>query len=192
MSTLATPGSTPTASAPLAPLVTSAFRYVGIPTAVADAVRATLTAPRYGHPAHVEVARGHGPCRHCLRAFDIGRERRILFTYDPFDGLESLPLPGPVYIHADACPRHAERDPFPDALRAHSLTLNAYASGRRLLAQHYVADGAVERALEGLFASPEVAYVHVRDTQAGCYDARVERAAAPGEAPFPTAGSAGT
>ncbi len=175
MNTAVTPSSTTTA--PSVPLTTpgiAGYRYVALPTAVADAVRATLTAPRYGHPAHVEVARGYGPCRHCLRTFDIGRERRILFTYDPFDGLERLPLPGPVFIHAEPCERYPEDGSFPDDLRAHPLTLNAYARGRRLVEQAYVTDGSIEELLERLLAAPDVAYVHVRDTSAGCYDLRVE------------------
>ncbi len=156
----------------------TAFRYVALPTSVAEAVRATLTSPRYGHPAHLELATGYGPCRHCLRTFDVGRERRILFTLDPFEGLEPLPLPGPVFIHAETCPRYPEGAGFPDDLRAHALTLNAYGQGRRLVDRAYVADGAAEAALERLFAGAEVAYVHVRDTEAGCYDLRVERAKA--------------
>lgn len=154
---------------------TTTFRYVALPTDVAEAVRTTLRSPRYGHPAHIEVASGYGPCRHCLRTFSVGRERRILFTLDPFDGLEPLPLPGPVFIHAESCSRYPEGGGFPDELRAHPLTLNAYASGRRLVDQVYVADGAVELVLERLFAGDNVAYVHIRDTEAGCYDLRVER-----------------
>ena len=156
--------------------VTTAFRYIALPTALADQVRTTLASPQYGHPAHVEVARGHGPCRHCLRAFDIGRDRRILFTYDPFQGIEPLPLPGPVYIHADPCPRYPNPAKFPDDLRSHPLTLNAYGPGRQIIAQVYVTDGTVETALDKIFEWPEVEYCHVRDTQAGCYDLRVERA----------------
>ncbi|HEX6059643.1 MAG TPA: DUF1203 domain-containing protein [Gemmatimonadaceae bacterium] len=167
------------AARPLAPSsgsVTTTFRCLAIPSAVAEAVRATMRAPGYGHPAHVEVATGHGPCRHCLRTFDIGRERRILFTYDAFDGVEPLPLPGPVFIHADACSRYPEDGGFPEDLRAHPVTLNAYARGRRVLAQEYVTDGVVEPVLERLFARQDTAYVHVRDTEAGCYDLRIERA----------------
>jgi len=88
MSTRVTPSSTTIPSVPHTAAGATAFRYVALTTEVADAVRATLTSPRYGHPAHVEVAKGHGPCRHCLRTFDVGQERRILFTLDPFDGLE--------------------------------------------------------------------------------------------------------
>lgn len=102
-------------------------------------------------------------------------DRRILFTYDRFAGVESLPLPGPVFVHAEPCQRYPEDAGFPEELRAHSVTLDAYALGRRLLAQEYVTDGKVERIIEQLFARPDVDYIHVCDTEAGCYDFRMER-----------------
>ena len=152
------------------------YRVVAIPEAVARQVRTTGRSTQYSHPAHAEVATGYGPCRHCLRFFEKGRERRILFTYDPFDGTESLPLPGPVFIHESSCERYPEDAGFPGHLASHRLTLNAYGRGRRLLAQEYVADGRVEPVIQRLLLEPRVAYVHVRDTAAGCYDLRIERA----------------
>lgn len=151
------------------------FRTIAIPTATADAVRTTRISPGYGHPAHAEVAGGYGPCRHCLRTFRVGEEKRVLFTLDPFAGVEALPLPGPVFIHEERCERYPEDAGFPDDLRPHALTLNAYARGRKLQAQEYVTDGNVEAAIEPLLARPEVDYIHVRDTEAGCYDLRIER-----------------
>jgi len=150
--------------------------YIAIPSALADKVRTSGTSPGYGHPAHTEVATGHGPCRHCLRTFDVGQERRTLFTYDPFHGIEPLPLPGPVYIHAEACERYDESAGFPADLLVHSLTLVAYAAGRRMLDEVHVIGDEVKPALERLFDAPAVRYVHVRDSKAGCYDLRVERA----------------
>ena len=154
------------------------FHTVAIPTSAAEEVRATLASPGYGHPAHVEVAQGHGPCRHCLRTFRVGEERRILFTLDPFTSVEALPLPGPVYIHEDSCELYPIDGGFPDDLRSHVLTLEAYARGRKLQAQEYVEDGDVEAVIERLFARPEIDYIHVCDTEAGCFDLRIERAAA--------------
>ena len=151
------------------------YRYIAIPQATADRVRLTMKSPGYGHPAHREVASGYGPCRLCLRTFEIGRDKRILFTLDPFYGLESLPLPGPVFIHAESCVRYSENSGFPEDLKPHRLTLNGYAMGRRLLVQEYVVDGQVEDALARVFLIPGILYVHVRDTEAGCYDLRVER-----------------
>lgn len=153
----------------------SEFRYIAIPQETADRVRRTMKSPGYGHPAHREVATGYGPCRLCLKTFEIGTEERILFTLDPFYGIEKLPLPGPVYIHAGECPRHTEDSGFPNELRAHPLTLNGYAKGRKLIAQLYVENGDVEATLNRVFSDRRVDYVHVRDTLAGCYDLRVER-----------------
>jgi hypothetical protein len=151
------------------------YRIIAVGDRIANAVRTTLRAPGYGHPAHAELAKGYGPCRQCLRTFSVGQERRILFTYDPFHTRESLPLPGPVFIHESECERYPEDGGFPADMLSHRLTLNAYATGRRVVAQRYIEDGVVGPEIESLFRNPEVAYIHVRDTDAGCYDFTIER-----------------
>jgi GrpB-like predicted nucleotidyltransferase (UPF0157 family) len=151
------------------------IRIVAIPTEVAEAVRATLRAPVYGFPAHAELATDDAPCRHCLRTFAAGQDRRILFTYDRFAGVEALPQPGPVYVHADACPRYSENAGFPEELRGSPRTVEAYARGRRLLAQEFVSDGKFESAIEKLFSISEVDYLQINSTTAGCFTFRVER-----------------
>ena len=152
------------------------IRIVAIPTEVAKSVRATLRAPVYGFPAHAEVATDDAPCRHCLRTFIAGKDRRILFTYDRFAGVESLPQPGPIYVHAEACERYVEQNGFPEELRGSPRTLEAYGHGRHLLAQEHVSNGNFEPVIEKLFASPEVDYVQVNSTTAGCFTFRIERA----------------
>jgi hypothetical protein len=152
------------------------IRIVAIPTEVAQAVRASLRAPVYGFPAHEEVAMDDAPCRHCLRTFRVGEERRILFTYDRFAEIETLPQPGPVYVHADACPRYSEDGGFPEELRGSPRTVEAYARGRRLLGQKIVSDGLFETAIEKLFAIPGVDYLQVNSTTAGCFTFRITRA----------------
>jgi hypothetical protein len=151
------------------------IRVVAIPTEVAAAVRATMRAPGYGHPAHAELAAEPAPCRHCLRLIKAGEEGGILFTYDRFAGVESLPQPGPVFVHVETCPRNLENAGFPEELRASPRTLEAYARGRRLLAQEYVTDGKMEPVIERFFARRDVDYIHVCSTQAGCYTFRIER-----------------
>lgn len=153
----------------------ASMRVVAVPTAVAEYVRAEMKAPRYKHPAFRDLATGYGPCRHCLRTFKVGKEERILFTYDAFDAVEDKPLPGPVFVHAEECERYAEDGGFPADMRDHALTLNVYGRGRRLIAQEYVSDGNVEPVVERLLGQAGVDYIHVRDTNAGCYDFRIER-----------------
>ena len=152
------------------------YRVLAITEGLAERVRVSRKSPGYGHPVHAEVATGYGPCRLCLRDFEIGVEKRLLFTLDPFDGLEALPLPGPVFIHEEACDRYPEQGGFPPDVRSHDLTLAAYARGRVLRAEEHVAGESAEGALARLLSRGDVDYVHVRDTAAGCYDFRIERA----------------
>jgi hypothetical protein len=152
------------------------YRTIALPTSVAESVRATMLSHRYQHPASVKMATGYGPCRHCLRTFRVGEESRILFTYDPFDDLEPFPLPGPIFIHEAECERYPEDGGFPRELKAHALTLSGYGRGRILREQVRIDGNAVETELERMLGRDDVDYIHVRDTAAGCYDLRIERA----------------
>jgi Protein of unknown function (DUF1203) len=122
-----------------------------------------------------QLATDPAPCRPCLGIIAPGAARRILFTYDRFSGVESLPQPGPVYVHADSCARYAENDGFPEELRGSPRTLEAYARGRRLVAQEYVADGKYEPAIEKLFSLSDVDYLQVNSATAGCFTFRIDR-----------------
>ncbi|MDX2119468.1 MAG: DUF1203 domain-containing protein [Gemmatimonadota bacterium] len=150
------------------------FRYSGIPTALALEARATLRSPQYGHPAHRERARGYGPCRLCLRTFKVGEEDRLLFTYQPFAEPGSLPAPGPVFIHADGCERYDGLD-YPPDLQVLPTVVEGFSRGGTLVAQVRVngegPEAVVRRVLEGTPAE----YVHLRNAEAGCFMARVER-----------------
>lgn len=55
--------------------------------------------------------------------------------------------------------------------------LEAYARGRRLIGQEYVADGKFQSAIEKLFSDSKVDYLQVNSTTAGCFTFRIERAA---------------
>jgi Protein of unknown function (DUF1203) len=152
------------------------IRVIAIATGIAEKVRSTGKDPHYQHPAHTTIAGEGAPCRHCLQMIVAGKEKATLFTYDAFEGLETLPLPGPVYIHTEACERYAENAGFPPALRHSPRTLAAYARGRHLVATEYVDSGNVDAGVEKLLARPDVDYIHVRSTMAGCYTFRIERA----------------
>jgi uncharacterized protein DUF1203 len=154
----------------------SNFTVVAIPTKVAELVRTTQRAPGYGHPAHTELATGYGPCRHCLRTFRIGEEQRILFTYDPFHKLERVPLPGPVFIHADNCERYDSQAGYPADMLHHAAVMNAFRRGQELVARRFVEEnGSHLPVVQELLANPDVDYIEVRDLEAGCFDFRIER-----------------
>ena len=145
-----------------------AYRVVAVSEDLARRVRASRRSPGYGHPVYAELSTGYGPCRLCLRDFEVGIERRLLFTLDPFYGVEAFPLPGPVYIHEEKCDRYPEQGGFPADLRSHDLTLLAYGRGRVLRDEERVPGEEVEGAMDRLLARGDVDYLHVRDTAAGC------------------------
>ena len=142
------------------------FQVFPIDQSIAADVRISLLSPQYGHPVHAEIAAGYGPCRSCLNVFREGQERRLLFTYNPFDGLDAYPSPGPVFIHKTECSTYDECSTFPPALRTLPLTLEGYGADRWLLARERPSDPQIEAAIENIFANAEVRYIHVRNTEA--------------------------
>lgn len=156
----------------------SGYRVIPMPTCMADDARKTMVAPQYGHPAHAEVATDWAPCRVCLRLLRPGKDKRLLFTYDPFESVGATPLPGPVYIHAEPCEPYAGAG-FPPDLRDMSILLDVYGDGRRLLAEELlgeVADAAeIDAAIAAQLANDDVRYIHVRSATAGCFTAAITR-----------------
>lgn len=145
-----------------------------IPQEVADYVREHGRDPTWGHPALTQPATGFGPCRLCLRTFRDG-ELRTLFTYDTYAGVAEFPQPGPVYVHADGCSRYDDDDGFPPDLRELKLTFEAVAEGPRVVALERTHGGDLEGAVARLLDLPGVDYVNVRNTEAGCFVARLGR-----------------
>jgi hypothetical protein len=150
------------------------FRVLPIDSALAEKVRSTLKSPQYGHPAYMERAAGYGPCRACLKQFRAGEEDRILFTYNPFESLDSYPSPGPVFIHAESCLSYSEPNRFPEELRALPLTLEAYGANRWIIARERPSASEIENSVERLLQTSGVRYIHVRNTEAGCFIATIQ------------------
>ena len=145
----------------------------GVPQEIADEVRRTRRSPGYGHPAHEEVAKGTGPCRCCLRTFEPGVERRLLFTFRPQGHGNSLTAPGPVFIHADHCDAHVGEG-FPEGLRDLPLAFEARTAGSRV---SDLAKGNAEPAeaqIQRMFTTGGAEWLHLRHAEAGCFIASIE------------------
>jgi uncharacterized protein DUF1203 len=153
---------------------TARFVVEPMPEAVAAYVREHGRDPTWGHATVTQPATGFGPCRLCLRTFAEG-EPRTLLTYDSYAGVARFPQPGPVYVHAGGCERY-DGDGFPPALRGLKLTFEAVAAGPRVVALERTEGGDVEGAIARLLELPDVQFVNVRNTEAGCFVARVDAA----------------
>jgi uncharacterized protein DUF1203 len=149
------------------------FRVQGIPGSVAESVRSSLRSPQYGHPAHAELATGTGPCRLCLEPFTVGRDQRLLFTYQPFSDPGALPAPGPVFIHRESCRRYDALE-MPAGLSTLPLVLEGYGEEGTLLARRRI-EADAGAALAEVFGPANVRYAHLRHGEAGCFVARVDR-----------------
>jgi len=151
------------------------YRVVAIPGEISSEVRRTLISPQYKSlAANVSVANGYGPCRSCLQVFDQGTDRRIYLTYNSFDGLSPLPDPGPIFIHENECSRF-ESDGFPPDILDLPVYLEAFADESRLVERVAMNREDVNSQVTDLFASDQVRFINLRNAEAGCFIARVER-----------------
>ncbi|GGW18249.1 hypothetical protein GCM10018980_69340 [Streptomyces capoamus] len=149
-----------------------------VPAGVCQELR---TADDAGRPMTVvRDAEGGSPLRCCLRHSTPG-ELIALVSYAPLRrwAAETGADPGaydeqgPVFIHADACPGPAgDALPFTNDRRV----LRRYSAGGRILGGRLVAGpDAFAPALTEAFADPEVAVVHVRAVEYGCFLYEVRR-----------------
>ena len=150
------------------------FRVIPIDPGVAERARREQRSPQYGHPASVELAKGYGPCRSCLCVFRQGEEDRLLFTFNPMPAASGLPQPGPIFIHKDSCAPF-DGEGLPPDLRGLPLFLEGFGRGSWLVRRAPVEDGNVEAALAVLGDEPAIETILIRNAEAGCFIARVER-----------------
>ena len=151
------------------------YRVKAIPRHISSEVRSALVSPQYRSLAAVaSVATGYGPCRSCLRVFDEGTDRRVFFTYNSFEGRFDLPDPGPVFIHETECERF-EGAGFPADLNDLPILLEAFADESRLLSRTPLVPGSADEQIAAIFDGPDVKFINLRNSEAGCFIATVER-----------------
>ncbi len=154
-----------------------------------DAVRELLTSDDAGNPARPFTATEEsGPLRCCLRPMRAG-ERVALVSYAPLrrwaaeTGAEPGPYSevGPVFIHAGGCDGPAGSG-YPAPLAGGRRVLRAYSAAGTILSGTLFEPGpsadpaAGEAALTEIFADPEVALVHTRALEFGCFIFEARRA----------------
>ncbi|HWT80106.1 MAG TPA: DUF1203 domain-containing protein [Candidatus Methylomirabilis sp.] len=135
-------------------------------------------------PPAVSIDDGGGlPLRCCLRGSTPG-ERVALVSYAPLrrwaadSGVDAgaYDETGPVFIHPESC-GGTESGDFPPTLQHAPRVLRAYNhDGTIRCGVPVEADGPFAESLERLFAEEDVAFVHVRSLDFGCFTFAVERA----------------
>jgi len=133
-------------------------------------------------PRFLVEEEGGSPLRCCLRPSRAG-EQVALLSYAPLRrwaasrGLDPGPYDetGPVFVHAAPCSGYTDQG-WPAGLRDSPRMLRAYSDqGRILRGVQVPAYGAFEKELDELLADPEVAVVHARAVEFGCFTFEVAR-----------------
>jgi hypothetical protein len=167
---------------------------IGVHAIEAAALRQLRQRDDAGHPPRLLIPVGGGePLRCCLRRSQPG-EQIALVSYAPLrrwaqrTGADPGPYEevGPVFIHPEPCEGPVGTG-IPSGFLGRHFVLRAYRADGRILggtlieapdaADTAAADtAAAEAQLLRLFADPDVAIVHVRAVEFGCFQFEVSRA----------------
>jgi hypothetical protein len=155
------------------------FKIVPLSKEYAATIRATGK-DEFGHQVVEQVATGLGPCRVSLKPFEKGKDVRLLISHSPFAIGNAFNQPGPVFIHKEEVSAYADIYRFPPEIKANKksfpLTLIGYSNDQLMVFTQLVADDDVDELIPEIFElHPEVAYLHARNAEAGCYICKIER-----------------
>jgi len=143
---------------------------------ISTGIKETMRDQFGNEPKREQAQSRRSICRRCLRRFNPG-ERRLLFKYRPFQKEGVFAEAGPIYIHESDCRPETEiLTGYPDEFRELPLLLRAYTRDDGQVDSRLIKDGDAETVIDTFFADPDVAYLHLRDGESGCYYARIERA----------------
>lgn len=150
------------------------YKIVPISSSIAGQIRKTMVSPFGNLPAWSSLATGYGPCRTCLKTFTVGEEERIYVTYNPFAEASNLPLPGPIFIHTSDCLEYSDKG-FPDELLEIPMLLEGFGDNSQLVVTVSVETERVDEQIEEVLKTDQVNFIHIRNAEAGCFIAKIER-----------------
>lgn len=153
------------------------FRITGLPTAgFADLFRLPDAELRARQALRCRVDRAHGyPCRVSLTDAEPGEEV-ILTHYQHHDVDSPFRASFAIYVR-EGEQQFDEIDQVPQQLRRRMLSLRGFDAQGLMVDCSLTAGAEMEQAVEALLANDRISYVHAHFAAAGCYAARIERAA---------------
>lgn len=98
----------------------------------------------------------------------------ILFPYASIPAGHPYSESGPIFVHAEPCPRYSATYEFPADFRS-GRVLRAYNSKHDMIDAEVVNGSEPEAVIEKLLQNPETAFVQARSVTRGCYTFRIER-----------------
>lgn len=128
-------------------------------------------ADEHGNPWTLRSAEGWEPLRCCLRKAEES-ERIALICYTPWTEPSPWLEAGPVFVHFGRCEGYSTSGDYPEAFLRNRSMLNPFDHTGARAYDHITflaPDDDHEGAVRAILDQPDVAYLHVRSTTAGCY-----------------------
>ena len=120
---------------------------------------------------------GGNPCRHCLEDMPEG-DAFLVLAHRPFPDPQPYAEVGPLFVHAEDCPRYPESAGVPAYLKTReAILIRGYGTDDRIVygTGQAVPPEDIEAASAKLFDRPDIAYIHARSASNNCYQFRIER-----------------
>lgn len=153
------------------------IRFVALQTAEVAALQAGGP-DAHGQKPERHISDGDGvPCRHCLTRVAKG-EPYLILAYRPFPQAQPYAETGPIFLHAEPCPRFEESDTVPEILTGRpEFVMRGYDESDRIVyeACSIAAGDRIVADAERLLEDARVTYLHVRARTSTCYQCGIER-----------------
>jgi len=115
------------------------------------------------------------PCRVSLVDADIGDELLLLpFEHQPANS--PYKASGPIFVRRAAARAHVDVGVIPDYVRSRLISVRAYDAAHLMTDAVVCAGSDAGAAIDKMFASDEVAYVHLHNANRGCFSCAAIRA----------------
>ncbi len=119
---------------------------------------------------------GATPCRHCLENIAAGAPMLVLANR-PFPAPQPYAEVGPIFLHADPCPRYGGGDDLPVIFdHVPDLLVRGYGADDRIVygTGQVVPTECLRQHAGDILMRDDVAYLHVRSARNNCYQCRIE------------------
>lgn len=152
-------------------------RVAPIPTAFLNRIR-TEGCDDLGQPVKRVRAEGGEPCRDVLRRAKEGEEL-LLASFTPFTKPGPYKEYGPIFVLAHDSEEPVDRNAIvagsPEDYLRSQFAIRAYSQSEEIIDAALVGAPEAQAVIDGFFARPETAFLHVRFPSYGCFACRLER-----------------
>lgn len=150
--------------------------FLPLDTATVEAYRAGAPDANGQKPERRIAQTGGLPCRHCLQDIAEG-EAYLTLAHRPFPAAQPYAEVGPIFLHAEACPRYEASTEVPPVFLARErIMLRGYGADDRIVygTGTVIPVPEMTETARRILAQPGVAYVHARSASNNCYQCRIE------------------